>query len=101
MQLETLLEVAGNGEYCQKAQNAINQRDIQIDGAASDVRIERDQGNGNDSQRVDSRSTIYHGPADNQTQHAESDSEKDQNCCDDEDFFSQKFSPNVARRRRR
>ena len=44
------------------------------------MRVERNQGNGNDGQRIDGRNTVYHGPAENQTQHAERYSEKDQNC---------------------
>src|SRR5262245_1768629 len=95
MPLKTLLEVAGNGEYCQKAQNAINQGDVQIDGAAGNMRIERNQGNGNNSQRIDSHNTIYHGAAEDQTQHAERDAKKNQNRSDNEDFFSQRSSPNV------
>src|SRR5262249_32074242 len=101
MPLKTLLEIAGNGEDSQKAQNAVNQRDIQIDGAAGNMRIKRNQGNGNDRQRIDRHNTIYHGAAEDQAQHAERHAEKDQNCRDKEDFLSQRSSPDVPRMGRR
>src|SRR5215470_18017807 len=94
---KTSFEMTGNGQNSQEAQNTVNQRDIQIDEPPGGMRIERNEGDGNDGQHVDRCNTVYRGPSENQTKHAERDSEKDQDRRNEKDSFSQRFSPDVLR----
>src|SRR5262249_8456865 len=97
---KTSFEIAGNGQNSQKAQNAVDQRDIQIDESAGSMRVECNEGNGNDGQHVDRCNAVYRGPSENQAKHAERNPEKDQDRRDDKESFSQRFSPDVLRMRR-
>ena len=60
------------------------------------MRVKRDQGNGNDGQRVDSGNTVDHGPAENQPQHAERDTEKDQNSGNEEGLCQPNVFPKCS-----
>src|SRR5215813_9107010 len=97
---KTSLEITGNGQNSQKTQNTVNQRDIQIDESTGSMRVERNEGNGNDGQHVDRCNTVYRGPSENQTKRTERDPEKDQNRRGDKDSLSQRSSPDVLRMRR-
>src|SRR5262249_28806885 len=101
MMLQTSLEIAGNGQDSQKAQHAIDQRHVQIDGAARNMRVKRDQGNGDDGEHVDCRDAVNHRTSKYKAKQAKYDTEEDQNSGGDEQCFSQRSSPDVPRTARR
>src|SRR5262249_27320099 len=97
---KTSLEIACNRQDSQKAQNTVNQSDVQIDRAAGDMRVKRNERNRNYGQHVDCRNAVYRGLSENQTQHAKRDPEKDQNRRGGKSCVSQRSSSDVLRMRR-
>src|SRR5215472_15439039 len=97
---KTSLEITGNSQNSQKTQNTVNQRDIQIDESTGSMRVERNEGNGNDGQHVDCYNAVYRGPSGKQTEHRERHPEEDQKRRGDKDSFSQRSSPDALRMRR-
>ena len=54
VRLETFFEVAGDGEHAEKAEQTVDQGDVQIDIAIGDVCQQGDHRDGDDGQQVDS-----------------------------------------------
>src|SRR5271157_5458789 len=93
MRLETSLEIARRGENGEETQGPVNQRDVQIDGAADEMRVERDQRYRHHRQHVDGRNAINGGASQDQAQHAENNAKENQRGGGAEDDFTQKPSP--------
>ena len=90
MALKPPFQIAGDRQHGQEAQHAIDQRDIEIDEAAGDMRVERDQRDRHDGQHVDRGDAVDDRPAEDQTQHAEHDAEEDQDRGDDAGWLQPK-----------